>query len=97
MGINLTEVSARRLSRAVIVVMGAILFYGAYMYPDAPIRPCSIGIVTTYCGKHGKTHSLADYEGERRWDVVMFIVWPIGMLSIIALSGKKQKNDPQAP
>jgi hypothetical protein len=59
---------------------------------NAPIRECNVGIVTTYCGKHGKEHPLADYEAERRWSIAISVIWPIGMLWMIALSGEKQEK-----
>jgi hypothetical protein len=90
MGINLKEVSprARKLVLAIMAVMFASLLYGGLMFPDGPISPCKFG--TGYCGKHGEVHSQADYESFRRWSIFMFVLWPSGMLGMIALSGKRK-------
>jgi hypothetical protein len=94
--LRLIRPSARKLVIAIYMVMVGTLFGGAYMYPDAPIRECSVGVVMTYCGKHGKEHTLTDYEGERRWETGLEIVWALGALSIVVLVARG-RHDPKAP
>ncbi len=83
----------RRLMIVVTVVVVAMLSYGAWMYPDAPLHKCSVG-VETYCGKGGKEHTPFEYEGFRRWENgLIFVVWPIAMgLQLLAsLVGRQKK------
>jgi len=46
--------------------------YGAYNFPDAPIRRTESG----YVGKGGKIHTQEEFEAFTRWRQVMFIVFP---------------------
>ncbi|QPF84505.1 hypothetical protein IC762_33710 [Bradyrhizobium genosp. L] len=84
----------RKLMIAVYVAVVATLAYGAWMYPDAPLRKCSVGI-ETYCGKQGKEHTLSEYEGFRGWQNGLFgIVGPIavGLQLLAVLFGRERKR-----
>ena len=78
----------------ITVVMFAMLIYGAWMYPDAPLHKCSVG-ADAYCGKGGKAHSLSEYEGFCRWEnALIFVVWPIAMgTQILATLFGRQKKE----
>jgi hypothetical protein len=91
MGIRLRELEprARMGVIAIFAVMFSVLIYGVVRYPDAPIQECRAG--TGYCGKHNTVRTMADYQAFKRWETCLIILWPIGFISLIALSGRKQK------
>ncbi|WP_194463039.1 hypothetical protein [Bradyrhizobium sp. CCBAU 53340] len=83
----------RKIMIVVTVVVAAMLGYGAWMYPDAPFRKCSVGI-ETYCGKGGKQRTPSEYEDFRKWEnTLIFVVWPIAVsLQILAALFSRQKK-----
>ena len=54
---------------AACVATGA---YGAYNFPDAPIRPKAGG----YAGKTGRPRTQAEYETYLNWTLAMWTVFP---------------------
>ncbi len=54
------------------VLASATLIYGAYNFPDAPIRQTGNG----YAGKGGTTRTEEDFEKFRLWEKAMFIFFP---------------------
>ena len=60
-----------------------LFFYGAVMYTDAPYKPCDSG---NYCGKTGRPHSRETYEDWKRWEGLLFVSWPFGMMASFGLS-----------
>jgi len=57
------------LAAAACVATGV---YGAYNFPDAPIRPKGGG----YAGKTGRPHTQAEYESYLNWTLAMWSVFP---------------------
>lgn len=57
------------LAVAACIATGA---YGAYNFPDAPIRPKGGG----YAGKTGKPRTRAEYESYLSWTLAMWTVFP---------------------
>ena len=60
------------LTIAACLLAAATGIYGAYNFPDAPIRKTAGG----YAGKVGKPHTQEDYEAFIVWEKTMFIVFP---------------------
>jgi len=54
--------------------MAAVFFYGIVFYIDAPFKPCG----AQFCGKTGKIHTLAEYQGFKRWEKMLLLTWAIG-------------------
>ncbi len=64
-------------------------FYGAYEFPDAPIKPCE---EHRFCGKQGQPHTEADYQAFDRWETTIMWGWPLCILAIVALGRSKRNN-----
>jgi cytochrome c-type biogenesis protein CcmH/NrfG len=66
--------------------------YGAYNFPDAPIRETA-GV---YVGKGGKIHTQEEFEAFVLWKQVMFIVFPsafvLGFVYGITDAGQRRKR-----
>jgi len=83
------------LAVAACVVTGA---YGAYNFPDAPIRPKGGG----YVGKTGRPRTQAEYESYLSWTVTMWTVFPAAFVTGAAFSysdardRRKGRRAPQA-
>src|SRR5258707_15532677 len=71
----------RSLSYCIGLVMVVLFVYGLIRYPDLPIRECPSG----YCGRQGQPHTAAEYNAFKIWQTTLFIVWPIGMLTLLLL------------
>jgi hypothetical protein len=65
--------------------MGVVFFGGLLRFPDNPIHECQTG----YCGKQNQPHTRADYDAFVTWEKVIFIIWPLGMVSIALLQKMK--------
>jgi hypothetical protein len=62
----------RALTVAACLAAGAVMAYGIYNFPDAPIRPAAGG----YAGKHGEPRTREDFEAFVRWERTLFVVFP---------------------
>jgi hypothetical protein len=82
---------ARQLARAVVAAWLLLWAYGAYFYPDAPITRCG----ESFCGKHGRTHTLQEFQDSGRHDDLMIFAFIFGFLSFLYLRTKisTDKND----
>lgn len=80
-----THIAARLVSGWCIV----LLLYGVCTFPDAPFKPCPDG---PYCGKGQVQHSEEEYQAFSRWQTLLFVSWPFGLLA--AFTGRKK---PAAP
>lgn len=67
------------LAAAACVATGA---YGAYNFPDAPIRPKAGG----YAGKTGRPRTQAEYEKYLNWTLAMWTVFPAVFVTGAAFS-----------
>jgi len=65
----------------IMLIMGAVFFYGVLSFPYSPIEACPTG----YCGKGGHPYSATEYQAYREWLALMSIVWPTGMLTLLIL------------
>ena len=78
----------RPLSYCIGLVMVVLFVCGLMRYPDLPIRECPSG----YCGGQGQPHTAAEYNAFSIWQTTLFIVWPIGMLTLLLLQRGKPKR-----
>jgi hypothetical protein len=58
------------------LVAAATGIYGAYNFPDAPIRQVEGG----YVGKGGKPHTPEDFKAFILWEKAMFITFPLAFV-----------------
>ena len=56
--------------------------YGAYNFPDAPIRRAGEG----YVGKYGKAHTREEFEAFVLWKSVMVVVFPSAFVFAFAFA-----------
>jgi hypothetical protein len=56
--------------------------YGAYKFPDAPIRQSGEG----YAGKYGKPHTREEFEAFVTWKSVMFVAFPSAFVLAFAFA-----------
>jgi hypothetical protein len=81
------------LTIAASLLAAATLFYGAYRFPDAPIRQTADG----YRSKHGQIRTQADFEAFRAWERAMFVVFPsafgLGFAFSIADAMQRRKRE----
>ena len=77
----------RNLGSCVMVIMLAIYAYGFIRFPDSPIHPCP---EHGYCGKLGQPHTEDEYVAFSHWQTLLFVVWPVGMLSFYLISRKRK-------
>ena len=73
----------------------AIFIFGLVSFPDAPYKPCNSS--EGYCGKGGRSHTLAEYELQHTWEKVLFASWPFGMLAAYFLCRKKKASQTIEP
>lgn len=66
----------------------AVFLYGLIVYTDAPYKLCG---PDAYCGKTGKPHSFQDYQAWKRWEGILIVSWPFGMLASFGLSRLRKK------
>lgn len=77
------------------MVCGMLWFFtGVGRFMDAPIRPCAIH---GYCGKFGWPHSKEQYEAFNFWELTLFAIWPLvvvsmGLLGWMQRAETKQKS-----
>lgn len=83
------EACGRYFSYAVIAWCLLLLGYGVAVFPDAPYRPCAAS--SGYCGKSGSPHEESEFRALKRWEHVMFLSWPCGILVglVVGKSGKR--------
>ena len=60
----------------------ATLLYGFMIYPDAPYKLCE-GV--QYCGKTGKPQSYEFFQAWKRWEVLLIVCWPFGIMAAVGL------------
>lgn len=65
---------------ALVVIAALILAYGAFKWPDGPIRWTEDGFV----GKTGLPHTLEDYEMFTLWKRWLFISFPLAFIVNVA-------------
>lgn len=73
------------LSPMILVIMLGVFGYGAYRFPDSPLRPCR---THGYCNKFGAPKDAAEYAAFSQWQSTMFVVWPLGFLSLVLVNHK---------
>jgi hypothetical protein len=66
---------------ACLLAVGAGV-YGAYNFPDAPLRQTAGG----YVGKYGKPHTREEFEAFVRWKSAMFVAFPAAFLFAFAFA-----------
>lgn len=71
-------------------VLFMTLGYGLFNFTDAPISEC-LKSDTGYCGKAGQPHTLEEYNSYKKWEVFLFVIWPVG-LTLLFLINKKLKK-----
>jgi hypothetical protein len=64
------------LTLLAVTAAAATAVYGAYHFPDAPIRPGASG----YVGKTGAPHTREDYERFLRWSLAMWTAFPAAFI-----------------
>jgi hypothetical protein len=65
-----------------LALAGAVLIYGLYSWPYAPIKPRG----TEYLDKLGRTFTGAQYENFRRWEAAYLSAWGAAvLLGLLAL------------
>ena len=79
----------RVIPKLVIAWCLLVLFYGIVSFPDAPFRPCDDG---AYCGKQGAHHTAQEYARFDRWQTMLIVSWPFGLL--VAFSRRKRDTAP---
>ncbi|WP_228893339.1 hypothetical protein [Pseudoduganella aquatica] len=80
---KLSDIVARLVTGWCIV----LLLYGLLTFPDAPFKPCQDG---PYCGKGHVTHTEEEYQAFSRWQTLLFVSWPFGLL--VAFTRKKKSS-----
>jgi hypothetical protein len=63
------------LTIAAGLLAAATMFYGAYNFPDAPVRQTAGG----YEGKGGRTRTHEDFEAFIAWEKAMIVVCPAAL------------------
>lgn len=66
---------------ACLMAVGAGV-YGAYNFPDAPIRQAGEG----YVGKYGEPHTREEFEAFGRWKTLMFVAFPSAFVLAFAFA-----------
>jgi hypothetical protein len=77
----------RQTGSFVMLTMVASLGYGVLRFPDSPIRPC---VEHGYCGKLGQPRTREDFVSFSRWQTAIFVVMPLGLLSLYLLDRKSK-------
>jgi hypothetical protein len=74
-----------------VVIAALILAFGAFKWPDAPIRQTPGGFV----GKTGLAHTLEDYELFKLWEKSLFVSIPLAFAVniITAVAKRKRKKE----
>ena len=86
-----------------LIIINAVLcfFLGVGRFRDGPIHPCEKDVQYLYhyhpygyCGKQGQSHTAADFEHYQEWEDVIFVLWPLMLLSMTSLvwQAKTQKT-----
>lgn len=77
---------------ALAAVAVGLLFYGVYMWPDAPIRWTPNG----YMGKTKVPHSQESYDAYLQWQQTLFVLVPTMIVTIaVAMWGGNRKKHSQ--
>lgn len=76
----------KRLTWVLVGAMLSFFLYGIVRFPDGPIHPCG---VDHYCGKQGQSHTREQYFADQRWQTLLEIIWPAGMLCLYFLNKKE--------
>lgn len=72
-----------------VIIAGLIMAYGAFKWPDAPIRQTPSGFV----GKTGLAHTREDYELFELWKSGLLVAFPLAfVVNIGAAIAAKRKN-----
>ena len=76
---------------ALVIIAAMILAFGAFKWPDAPIRQTPGGFV----GKTGIAHTLEDYEFFELWQKSLFVSFPLAFVVnfIAVLANRKRKKE----
>ena len=76
---------------ALVIIAALILAFGAFKWPDAPIRQSDGGFV----GKTGLAHTREDYELFMLWEKSLFVSFPLAFAvsAIAAVAGRKRKKE----
>lgn len=80
---------------ALVIIAALILAFGAFKWPDAPIRHSDGGFV----GKTGIAHTREDYELFKLWEKSLFVSFPLAFaVNIIAAVAKRtrKKESPES-
>jgi hypothetical protein len=76
------HIKLQALLFCVIACCATTFFYGLIMYTDAPYKPCAGGY---YCGKAGERYSYEMYKEWKRWEGILFVCWPFGIIASYGL------------
>lgn len=75
-----------------VIIAAIILLYGAFSWPDAPIRQTPNG----FAGKTGLPHTREDYELFKLWEKSLLIAFPVAFIvnfaAIFIAKRRKQKK-----
>ena len=74
---------------ALVIIAALILAFGAFKWPDAPIRQAPGGFV----GKTGIAHTHEDYELFKIWEKSLFVSFPLAFaVNIIAAVANRMRK-----
>ncbi|HEX5735583.1 MAG TPA: hypothetical protein VF131_22340 [Blastocatellia bacterium] len=74
---------------ALVIIAALILAFGAFKWPDAPIRQAAGGFV----GKTGIAHTSEDYELFKLWEKALFVSFPLAFaVNIIAAVARRKRK-----
>ena len=74
-----------------IVIAVVIMAFGAFKWPDAPIRQTPGGFV----GKTGTAHTREDYQLFKLWEKALFVSFPLAFAvnAIAVVANRKRKKE----
>jgi len=74
---------------ALVVIAALILAYGAFKWPDAPIRETAGGVV----GKTGSPHTREEYEMFELWKKSLLVAFPLAFaVNFIAVIAERKRK-----
>lgn len=72
----------RWLTLVAALAAAVVFFWGAYSFPDAPIRESPSG----YTGKHGASHSRDEYLNFTLWERGVFVAFGVALALGVAVA-----------
>jgi hypothetical protein len=78
------------LAAAIAIWSVAVFAYGLAHFPAYPYKPCE---QNQYCDKVGKHHSKAEFEAFSRWNHILLLSWPLGVVAVISILRMRSSNE----